>query len=76
MRTLVADGNFKQDHLKMKNPHDDVSLSDGHGYMVGKEAFERYLLSAPPLSKPVSYFVCALSSFFTAHDDTSEIHMQ
>ena len=54
MRTLVADGNFKQDHLKMKNPGDDISLSDGHGYMVGKESFERYLLSAPPLSKPVS----------------------
>ena len=53
MRTLVADSNFKQDHLKMKNPHDDVALSDGLGYMVGKEAFDHYIRSAPPLSKPV-----------------------
>ena len=53
MRTLVADGNFKQDHLQMKNPGDDVSLSDGQGYMVGKVAFETYIQSAPPLSKPV-----------------------
>ena len=57
MRTLVADGNFKQDHLQMKNPGDDVSLSDGHGYMVGKDAFETYIQSAPPLSKPVRYFL-------------------
>ena len=53
MRTLVADGNFKQDHLKMKNPSDDVTLSDGLGYMVGKDAFDNYIRSAPPLSKPV-----------------------
>lgn len=53
MRTLVADGNFKQDHLRMKYPGDDVSLSDGHGYMVGKDSFARYIASAPPLSKPV-----------------------
>lgn len=53
MRTLVADGNFKQDHLKMKDPSDDISLSDGHGYMVGKQAFDTYISSAPPLTKPV-----------------------
>ena len=53
MRTLVADGNFKQDHLHMKYPSDDVALSDGQGYMVGKDAFASYLASAPPLGKPV-----------------------
>ena len=37
------DGNFKQDHLKMKNPDEDVALSDGEGYMVGKKDFEEYL---------------------------------
>ena len=53
MCTLVANGNFKQDHLRMKHPHEDVALSDGHGYMVGKDAFASYIASAPPLSKPV-----------------------
>ena len=43
MRTLVADGNFKQDHLRSKNPQDDIALSDGQGYMVGKEDFDRYI---------------------------------
>ena len=68
MCTLVTDGNFKQDHLKMKNPSDDISLSDGHRYMVGKEGFEKYLSSAPPLSKPVSYLVCTLCSLFMTYD--------
>ena len=54
MRTLVADGNFKQDHLRSKNPQDDVALSDGQGYMVGKENFDLYISSAPLLPKLVT----------------------
>ena len=53
MRTLVADGNFKQDHLRSKNPQDDVALSDGQGYMVGKEDFDQYISSAPVLPQAV-----------------------
>ena len=51
MRTLVADGNFKQDHLAMKNDSDDVSLSDGLGFMVSRKTFNSYLASVPPSSK-------------------------
>lgn len=51
MRTLLADGNFKQDHLKMKYDSDDVALSDGHGYMVTRAPFEEYLSST---SDPVT----------------------
>ncbi|KAK7696323.1 hypothetical protein QCA50_000977 [Cerrena zonata] len=54
MRTLLADGNFKQEHLKMKAPHDDVALSDGHGYLVTKAPFERYISEAPPLKVQAS----------------------
>lgn len=63
MRTLVADGNFKQDHLRMKNPSEDVSLSDGLGYMVGKNAFDNYIVSAPPLGK----LVCDGQSIIPLH---------
>ena len=27
----------------MKNPHEDIPLSDGQGYMVGKKDFDAYL---------------------------------
>ena len=51
MRTLVADGNFKQDHLAMKNDADDVSLSDGLGFMVARKTFNSYLAAVPKTSK-------------------------
>ena len=51
-RTLLGDGNFKQDHIKMKNDFDDVSLSDGLAYMVPRKDFEVYLAHAE-LVKPL-----------------------
>lgn len=54
MRTLLADGNFKQEHLKMKYPEDDVPLSNGHGYMVEKNKFDRYIQGAPAPPAQVS----------------------
>lgn len=53
MRTLLADGNFKQDHLAMKNDHDDVALSDGCHYMVNRSKFEAYIKSAPSVAAAV-----------------------
>ncbi|KAI0070514.1 hypothetical protein K474DRAFT_1608543, partial [Panus rudis PR-1116 ss-1] len=52
-RVLVADGNFKQENLSMKRPEDDVSLSDGHGYMVTRKPYHDYLKSHPPASAEV-----------------------
>ena len=31
----------------MKNPADDIPLSDGHGFMVGKKDFALYLQQTP-----------------------------
>ena len=43
MRTILGDGNFKQDHLAMKNDFDDVPLNDGLGYMVARKPFKSYI---------------------------------
>ena len=40
------DGNFSAEHMKMKNPQDDVSLADGHGFMVADERYKNHLRSA------------------------------
>lgn len=37
------DGNFSADHLKMRNPDDDVSITDGSGFMVGDERYKAHL---------------------------------
>ena len=37
------DGNFQAEHMRMRNPENDVPLSDGTGFMVSKEPYELHL---------------------------------
>ena len=45
-RVLVIDGNFKGDHVRMRNPTDDVELTNGEGYMVEQKRYQDYLSTA------------------------------
>ena len=40
------DGNFQVEHMRMRNPENDVLLSDGTGFMVSKEPYKLHLKSA------------------------------
>ena len=40
------DGNFQAEHMKMRNPENDVPLSDGTGFMVIRAPYELHLKSA------------------------------
>ena len=40
------DGNFQAEHMRMRNPENDVQLSDGAGFMVSKTPYELHLKSA------------------------------
>ncbi|KDQ25213.1 hypothetical protein PLEOSDRAFT_1106154 [Pleurotus ostreatus PC15] len=40
---LVADGNFKFDHLQLKNPQSDVALRDSTGFLVTTSTYENHL---------------------------------
>jgi hypothetical protein len=42
-RSIVVDGNFSLEHMKMKNSKDDVFLSDGEGYMVEMSPYQEHL---------------------------------
>jgi len=42
----MIDGNFQAEHMKMINPKNDVSLSDGTGFIVGKKPYKLHLKSA------------------------------
>jgi hypothetical protein len=46
MRGFMMDGNFQAEHMKMRNPENDVPLSDGTGFMVSKKPYESHLKSA------------------------------
>ena len=40
------DGNFQAEHMKMRNPENDVTLTDGTGLMVSQIPYESHLKSA------------------------------
>ena len=40
------DGNFQAEHMKMRNPENDVPLSEGTGFMVSRKPYELHLKSA------------------------------
>ena len=46
MQTFVVDGNFSAEHLKMRQPANDVSIVDGHGFMVTDSPYKRHLVEA------------------------------
>ncbi|KAG1727388.1 uncharacterized protein EDB91DRAFT_1253947 [Suillus paluster] len=45
-RSFVMDGNFKAKHLHPMKPFDEVWLSDGLGFMVGKDRYKKHLAEA------------------------------
>ncbi|KAH9020129.1 hypothetical protein EDB85DRAFT_1872687, partial [Lactarius pseudohatsudake] len=51
MRGFIMDGNFQAEHMKMRNPENDVPLSDGTGFMVSQTAYESHLKSALTLKQ-------------------------
>jgi hypothetical protein len=42
-RSIVVDGNFSLEHMRMKKSEDDVFLSDGEGYMVQMLPYQEHL---------------------------------
>ena len=45
-RSIVADGNFKLENVKSKCPQDDVSLSDGRGFMVKDKPYQAHIMAS------------------------------
>ncbi|KAG1901809.1 uncharacterized protein F5891DRAFT_1221428 [Suillus fuscotomentosus] len=45
-RSFVMDGNFKAEHLHPIKPFNEVWLSDGLGFMVGKDRYKMHLAEA------------------------------
>ena len=63
-RVLTMDGNFKADHLAMKLP-DEVFLSDGLQYFVGKPEYQQHLKAASDKIQVLHSMSSLLKLFFT-----------
>ena len=46
MRSFVADGNFKANHLKQKNDDSDVNLTHGEAFMTNNDRYNMHLAQA------------------------------
>ncbi|KAG1900024.1 uncharacterized protein F5891DRAFT_980638 [Suillus fuscotomentosus] len=73
-RSLVMDGNFKAKHLHATNPIDEVSLMDGHGFMVGDALYKEHLAIAkdamqqpPREATGIGGCACARHGCFVPH---------
>ena len=53
----VVDGNFTAQHMNMKTPERDVTLSDGLGYMVENGPYQNHIATSPD-NKEVSSLAC------------------
>jgi hypothetical protein len=42
----MMDRNFKAEHMKMRNPENNIPLSEGTGFMVSHKPYELHLQSA------------------------------
>jgi len=64
MRGFMMDGNFQAEHMKMRNPKNDVPLSDGTGFMVSKKPYKSHLKLAAE-RRQVSSILCIGRHFLT-----------
>ncbi|KAJ7899530.1 hypothetical protein B0H14DRAFT_2331726, partial [Mycena olivaceomarginata] len=67
---VVTDGNFKLDNLKMRNPNDDVRLSDGAMFFVGSRLYDEHFL--------ISYIclICLQRSTCNDHRAVNETNLK
>jgi len=55
-RTITVDGNFHADHIKMRRPDLDISLTNGQGFMAEDGRYMEYLSVAKEPSLVSEFF--------------------
>ena len=53
-RSIVIDGNFSAEHLKMRRPEGDIALSPGGRYMVEPKRYELHLKTGKEIKQVCS----------------------
>ena len=65
-RTITVDGNFHADHIKMRRPDLDITLSNGQGYIAEEKRYGEYLrvVKEPSFVGKLTYWVCVIRLTF------------
>ena len=64
MRGFMFNGNFTAEQLKMKNPDDDVHLTDGEAFFTTRKPYHDHLKVAREIRE-----VCLISSLNIGHNE-------
>jgi hypothetical protein len=59
-----VDGNFKADHMKMRQPDGDVALTDGQGYFVEDAPYKQHLETATEIKQVRTHLLHPVDTFF------------
>jgi hypothetical protein len=59
-RSLVVDGNFSMEHMRMKKSEDDVFLNDGEGYMVQLAPYQQHLETSVETNQVSALCICSV----------------
>lgn len=70
-RSLVIDGNFSAEHLKMKRPEEDIELSPGGRYMVEPKRYALHLNTGMEIKQVCKFRVFNFSHFTFLHTEIS-----
>ena len=61
MHGFMMDENFQAEHMKMRNPENDIPLSEGVGFMVSQKPYELHLQLAFE-RRQVIYIISGISA--------------
>ncbi|KAH9991703.1 hypothetical protein BJV77DRAFT_946093, partial [Russula vinacea] len=59
--SIVVDGNFYTDHLKMRHSEDDVTLADGLAFMVETKPYLKYISESKDI-KQACFLLLAMNA--------------
>jgi hypothetical protein len=75
MRGFMMNGNFQAEHMRMRNPENNVLLSDGTEFMVSKKPYELHLKSAVERRQVSSILEACVPAGICSHLDRNQCAM-
>jgi hypothetical protein len=55
-RQIISDGNFKLEHMNLKNQEDDVFLNKGSGYLADPDIYGTHIANSTEVKEVCLFF--------------------
>ena len=71
----MYDGNFSNEHMRMRQPLLDASLTDGEGYMVKEEDYQIHLKHSVEIKQVCLYCHMGICSHSLKYFQITEVNL-